>query len=266
MTRGHPVARFALGRNRLRIAIITIFAAFMLPLSPLHAAVEVTDIHGNTASVDVFEVTKDEADLLLNNRRLKLKKEEFPEDSWVKLTEYAKENGKLTLFPDVRIEVNVSTKRRQVPGSFYQKTMRMKPVLSITGKSTMAPIPEAEATFVLIAEETSAKYRYRTEELSVLNVEKMEIPAVENGNKRTFEFEEIEQTYDADKDYTNIGGLVYKYYIFGLRDPETSSIVYFETNDPELRQYIGDDLDRKERFLALKKGSKFIAGDEKPEN
>ncbi len=235
----------------------TIIVLAGLGMLSLQAEIEITDTRGNTAKVHVFEVTDQEANLLVNQQRRTLALDELTKESRERLIKFAREHGKFKLFPKLRIEVNVATQRRRVGSSSYMKTQTMKPSAVITGASSMEPIPEATATMVLITQETEAKYVARAEDLEVLANETIDIPEALDGQRRKFDFQENTQYYDSDRDHTNIGGKVYKYYIFGLRDKKTGSLVDFQTNDPELKKYIENNPGDKEKFLKMKVGQKF---------
>jgi hypothetical protein len=159
-------------------------------------------------------------------------------------------------FPGLRIQAKVATKRDQVQGSGYMQTMHISPSVVVEGATTQ-PQGAMEATMLIIAMDTRAKYTERREVYGVHAAETVQIPAVDKATKREFDFKTSKTKFDAYKDTTNIGGAVYKWYIFGLRDAESKQILHFETNCPALEKYTKASPDARDKFLALKSGAPF---------
>lgn len=164
-------------------------------------------------------------------------------------------NGK---YPALMVQVAVGTQqRREGGGSSYRKSMTISPKLTIDGASRMLPIPEAEAVMLIITMDTKAKYVNNDESFKVLTAETIPIPAAQTGDRRSFNFGESQVTFDSYRDNSNIGGDVYKYYVFGLRDPATKALLDFKTNNPPLLTFVKAHPEKRDEFLNYRQGQKF---------
>ncbi len=159
-------------------------------------------------------------------------------------------------FPSINVQLTVGAPTRPVPGSFYRKSMTFQPKLTIEGARMLA-IPAAQATVLIVTMDTRAKYVQNREVYSVYSSETIDIPEVKTGERRQFEFTSGTTTYDAYRDNSNVGGEVYKYYIFGLRDPQTKALIDFKTNNPALLTLCKSHPDKRDEFLGMAKGAKF---------
>lgn len=159
--------------------------------------------------------------------------------------------------PALNVQVGVGTQQRAEKGSSYRKTMTISPKVTIDGPGRMVPIPALEATMLIITMDTRAKYRDNVEVFSVHAAETIPIPAVPTGDRRQFAFGESWVTYDSYRDNSNVGGAIYKYHVFGLRDPATKAILDFKSNNPPLLTFIKAHPEKREEFLTLQKGAKF---------
>jgi hypothetical protein len=166
------------------------------------------------------------------------------------------QTAKVGEFPSVRVQVTVGTQQRRL-GDSYRKSMEINPKVVIEGAARLQAIPAAEATMLVITMDTAAKYRGGVESYKIHTAQTLPIPAATSGERRTFTFESSTVTYDSYRDSTNIGGQVYKYFIFGLRDAATKEIVDFETNNAGLAALCKTDPAKREEFLALKAGGKL---------
>lgn len=162
-------------------------------------------------------------------------------------------------YPGVIVQVGVGTQQRPQPGSFYKKTMNISPKFTLEGSSRLVPLPAAEATMMIITMDTAAKYKAGEEVYKVHTTETIPVPAAANGNKRQFAFAESSVTYDSYRDTSNVGGEVYKYYIFALRDAASKEIVDFKTNNMQLQNYAKANPDKRAELLAMATGGKFPA-------
>lgn len=151
----------------------------------------------------------------------------------------------------------MGTQQRAEKGSFYRKTMNIEPKMTIEGPSRLVGVPAVEATMLIITMDTRAKYKENNEVFNVYTAETIQVPAAATGDRRQFEFSPSSVTFDAYRDNSNVGGEVYKYYVFGLRDVATKQIVDFKTNNPPLLTYIKAHPEKREEFLSLTKGSRF---------
>lgn len=162
-------------------------------------------------------------------------------------------------FPALKIEVTVAARQRSESGSFYRKTMTVEPKFTMESTSRLAEIPAAEAVMMIITMDTRAKYKENREAYLVHGVETIPVPAVKTGERRQFSFAEYSLTYDGYRDNSNVGGEIYKYYIFALRDPRTKTLIDLKTNNPPLAAFCKANPDKRESFLAMPKGKPFPA-------
>lgn len=162
-------------------------------------------------------------------------------------------------YPGVIVQVGVGTQQRPLPGSFYRKTMNISPKFSLEGSSRLMGLPAAEATMLIVTMDTAAKYKAGEEVYKVHATETLPVPAAPNGNKRQFAFAESTVTYDSYRDSSNVGGEVYKYYIFALRDAASKEIVDFKTNNAQLQNYAKANPDKRAEILGMATGGKFPA-------
>jgi len=160
-------------------------------------------------------------------------------------------------YPALNIQVTVGTQERAQPGSFYRKTMNILPKVTIDGPGRMTSIPAAEATMLIVTMNTRAKFKENRDILKVYSAETLPIPEAKTGDRRQFSFAESTATFDGYRDSSNVGGELYKYYIFGLRDPGTKEIIDFKTNDPALLAFCKEHPEKRDDFLNLAKGAKF---------
>ncbi|MEO7859462.1 MAG: hypothetical protein ABIU05_03300 [Nitrospirales bacterium] len=137
--------------------------------------------------------------------------------------------------------------------------MTVSPKMTIEGASRLVAIPAAEATMVIVTMNTRAKYTENREAYLVHGTETMPIPEAPTGARRDFAFEEYTLTFDAYRDSSNVGGEVYKYFVFGLRDPATRELIDFKTNYPSLAAFCKAHPEKREEFLGLGKGKSFPA-------
>jgi hypothetical protein len=160
--------------------------------------------------------------------------------------------------PSLRIQASVGTSRRAVEGSTYRKTMALRPKLIIEhATSRMQGVPALEATMVVVSMETRAKYVQRQNVYKVASAETLQIPAAAGGERREVNFQEKSLVYDADRDSTNVGGEVYKFFICGVRDPATRQLIYFNTSDAKLESICRANPAKREELLKMRAGATF---------
>jgi hypothetical protein len=135
--------------------------------------------------------------------------------------------------------------------------MDIKPKVTIAGLNRTAPLPAAEATLMIITMDTRAKYVGRAEDYKVNETETVPIPAAETGAQRALTFTGATVSFDSYRDSSNVGGEVYKYYILGVRDPETGEVANFETNNTQLAAYVKAHPEKRAEILKFAKGAKF---------
>jgi hypothetical protein len=160
-------------------------------------------------------------------------------------------------YPALNVQVTVGTQERAQPGSFYKKTMAILPKVTIDGPGRMTSIPAAEAVMLIITMNTKAKFKDNKDVLKVYSAETLPIPEAKTGDRRQFSFAESNVTFDGYRDNSNVGGELYKYYIFALRDPGTKEIIDFKTNNMALVELCKAHPEKRDDFLNLSKGAKF---------
>ena len=160
-------------------------------------------------------------------------------------------------FPALNAQVVIGTQQRRNEGYSYRKTMTIAPKLTLAGAGRLTAIPAAEAEMMIITMDTRAKYKAKTEVYQVHTKQTLPIPAASNGEPRQFAFDEIVTSYDSYRDTSNIGGDVYKYYVFALRDPESKAVVDFKTNHPGLVAVVKTQPAKRDEVLKLEKGKRF---------
>lgn len=158
-------------------------------------------------------------------------------------------------YPSLRIQAKVGSRRRQVEGSSYMKTMTVTPEVAIESAATQ-PMAAASATFLLITMSTADKYKRGTEQLTVATNQSLEIPAVAKGSRRNFEFASLQTQFDSERDSTNVGGLVYKYFIMAVFSDD-KQFLHFETNCTTLAKHLQAHPELRTKFLGMKPGESF---------
>jgi len=137
--------------------------------------------------------------------------------------------------------------------------MAIVPKVTIDGPGRMASIPAAEATMLIITMDTRARFKDNKEICKVYSAETLPIPEVKTGDRRQFSFAESTVSFDGYRDSSNVGGEIYKYYIFGLRDPGTKEIIDFKTNNVALLALCKAHPEKRDEFLNLSKEAKLPA-------
>lgn len=160
--------------------------------------------------------------------------------------------------PAVRVQVVVGTSQKRI-GDSYRKEMTINPKATVEGTSRIAPLPAFDATMLIVTMDTRAKYVRGQEAYSVHTSETLPLAEAPNGNPRPLAFEESSVTFDSYRDASNVGGAVYKYYVFGLLDAATKTIVDFQTNHSQLAAFCKTHPEKRDEVLQLKKGAKFPA-------
>jgi hypothetical protein len=249
-----------------KIAVVLLGTGLLsLPLTKAQANQEpsdpgkeltISDLKGQTLVGTITEANQREFSFLVNGRVMKIPLAVLSGDSREKVLETAKAEGKYDAFPELRIQVTVGTKRRQ-GDAWYVKQMEISPKFVIEAQSMMDSIPPAEAVMIIITMDTREKYVRRVEKFTVEAAETIKIPAADSGKRRDFAFEPTFVDYDMYRDHTNVGGKVYRYFIFGLVDPETDYVLDFQTNCQNLSKYVAAHPGKRKEFLKLRKGDPF---------
>lgn len=160
--------------------------------------------------------------------------------------------------PSLRVQPTVGTHQRTINAAASRKSMEITPKLTIEGTSGLLPVPHLEATMLIVTMETHARYTQGQTLYTINSKDTADIPAADGG-RRQFDFPTSTVEFDANRDSSNSGGLVYKYFIFALRDPEAGTIVDFQTNFPALAALCRDHPERRAEFLDLAQGAKVPA-------
>src|ERR1700741_3681877 len=114
--------------------------------------------------------------------------------------------SKMGDFPPLRVQALVGTREHPTGKSGYHKEMEISPKLIVEGTSTMARIPAAEATLVVITMETPAKFGEHREVCKVASAETLPLPGAGMGARREFNFGQLSLRFDCDRDSSNVGG------------------------------------------------------------
>ena len=158
-------------------------------------------------------------------------------------------------YPALRVQAKVGIMRKPVPGSFYLKTMTMTPEIVIESAPTQ-PMSAGSASFVLITMDTEEKYRRSEQMCKVATNETLPIPEVQKGSRRKFEFAGMKSQFDGDRDASNVGGDVYKYYMMAVF-ADDKQFLHFETNCPALEKHLAAHPEERLKYLGLQPGTKF---------
>lgn len=179
-------------------------------------------------------------------------------NSGFELVQFTAEKDTQSSVPPLRVQAMVGTQQRRLAGgTSYRKQMDINPKMVIEGAIKARAIPELEAVMIIVTMDTRAKYVNRREVYRVESAQTIQIPAATDGSRREFPFESSSVNFDSWRDHTNLGGATYKYYVFGLRDPQTKAIIDFQTNNPQLASLAKVKPERREDFLSLTKGAEF---------
>jgi hypothetical protein len=251
-----PVVQVSFHSFVRRLAPKVIAVLVVLPWTAL-GEITLTGQTGTKVTGEVLRVTASDAILQVHNQRASLKLAQLTDESRTELIEYAKKRGVYAPFPPLKITPVVATQQRRL-GSSYLKEMEVQPRVTIAGTSRLDAIPAAEATMIIVTMDTRAKYTEKREVYKVHTAETLPVPAG-TGEPRQFAFAPSSVTFDSWRDTTNVGGAVYKYYIFGVRDPESKAIIDFQTNNPGLAALCKSHPEKREEFLSLQKGADFPA-------
>jgi hypothetical protein len=221
------------------------------------AEITLTDIRGQKATVEVTEATPSQISFVMQGRKGAIKLSELSEDSQAAVVAYAKSKNIYRAFPPLIVQVKVALQRRNSEQSYYETNAKLTSAVVVEGKAKLAAVPAAEATIVLITQDTREKYVKHVEKLKVWATDTVSIPAAGSGERREFPFATAELVYDLARDPTNVGGNEYKYYIFGLRDPESKQLVDFQSNCPPVMHYAELHPEARDTLLSLRKGEPF---------
>ncbi|OAI58129.1 hypothetical protein AYO49_01345 [Verrucomicrobiaceae bacterium SCGC AG-212-N21] len=159
-------------------------------------------------------------------------------------------------YPQLRVTPKVATKRDEQRGTGYMEQMTINPTVTVESLAT-SKIADASATMIIITMDTREKYVSRREVFNVHTAETIPVPAADRGGKREFEFKSSKVRYDAYRDASNVGGAIYKWYIFGLRDAATKQLLHFETNNTQLTKHVTANPGDRDKFLSLAVKSEF---------
>jgi hypothetical protein len=237
------------------VALLSLAVVFLTHF--VFAEITLTDRAGAKTTGEVLRVTREEALLEVNRQRTAIKLNDLSDTSRAAVVADAQKKGVHTPFPPLRVQPIVGTQQRRLGTSSYRKEMEIAPRATVEAVNRLAPLPEAEATMIVITMDTRAKYTARQEVYRVHDAQTVKLSAAATGERRQIAFEPSSVTYDSYRDNSNIGGEVYKYFIFGLRDAESKTVVDFQTNHPQLAALCKKDHAKREEFLVLKKGAKF---------
>jgi len=222
----------------------------------VRAEITLTDIHGQKATIEVTAATPSQVSFVMQGRKGAIKFSELSEDSQAAVVAYAKSKNLYRAFPPLIVQVKVALQRRNSETTYYETNAKLTSAVVIEGKDKFELVPAAEATIVLITQDTYEKYVKHVEKLKVWATDTVSIPAGAAG-RREFPFATAELVYDLARDTTNVGGNEYKYYIFGLRDPESKQLIDFQSNCPPVTRYAELHPEARDTLLSLRKDASF---------
>ena len=164
-------------------------------------------------------------------------------------------------YPGLRVQASVGTRTKPVPGSSYMKTMSISPAVVIESAQTQ-PMAAASITCLLITMDTGDKYRRGEQTCKIATTETIGVPAVLKGSRRKFEFAPLQTRFDSDRDKSNVGGDVYKYFLLAVVSDD-DKFLYLETSCPGLAKHLETHPEERVRYLGLKPGVTFSSNFQK---
>ena len=214
---------------------------------------ELTDTKGRKIAVEVTALKSTEVvgKRVTSGKKVEVALDKLDPENRKALEAFAKEHGLLDLYPELTVQVTVRDSTPRQKGSFYLRFNFMTPRMSIEGPR-LEPIPAIKATVLTICAETKALYRDRQKVYAVKGRSTRTFEAVEAGDIRKRDFDTVKLQFDEDKNRTNVGGWIYKYWIAFLQEPESNRIIGFETNFVSLRKYLENNPAEIKTFLEKK--------------
>ncbi len=254
MTRS-PQAWFTKKMKATRPAI-AIALGLVLSCLPGNAAAEalftvVSAAKTGEIEVDVESVTDTTLHYIHGSKRKKMKLARLDPANREALVAFARERGIYDRYPPLKIQVAIRDNDKLKSNSSYMRHLWLIPRLVIEGEEALTPIPPVEATISVICADTKALYRDRRKHYQVRTKETLLIPAAPDSARREIDFKTFELEFDEDKNSSNVGGWIYKYWICCLRDPETKRIVRFETSYNLLEKYVEENPGERNRFVEI---------------
>lgn len=158
-------------------------------------------------------------------------------------------------YPSLRVQASVGTRTKPVPGSSYMKTMTISPAVVIESAQTQ-PMAAASITCLLITMNTRDKYVRSEQTCKIATSETIGVPAVIKGSRRKFEFAPLQTRFDSDRDKSNLGGEVYKYFLLAVLSDD-QKFLYLETSCPGLDKHLQEHPEERVKFLGLQPGASF---------
>jgi len=217
------------------------------------------DTSGRTIEIEVKSVTPQEVQFISKKRlsTVPLAKIEDRES----LIAFAQKNGLYNAYPKLDAQVTVRDKDRRQEGSRYMRDVWITPILSLVSENKMEPLQEIEAVMFIICENTKSKYRTKKKEYQFKGKQKIKIPGVKKGgDQRTFEFDTIKLEFDEDRNRSNLGGWVYKYYLCMLTDPKTGDVITYRTNFDRLEALLETNPAKQKACLEMRVGDDISRG------
>jgi hypothetical protein len=164
-------------------------------------------------------------------------------------------------YPGLHVQASVGIRSKAVPGSSYMKTMTISPAVVIESAQTQ-PMAAASITCLLITMDTGDKYRRGEQTCKIATTETIGVPAVLKGSRRKFEFAPLQTRFDSDRDKSNVGGDVYKYFLLAVVSDD-QKFLYLETSCPGLDKYLETHPEERVKYLGLKPGVTFSSNFQK---
>lgn len=207
------------------------------------------DGQGRSIEVEVEKVTLKEVTFERNGRKTGLLLSRLEPGNQEKLVQMAKKKAIYHRYPKLIPQVAVRDKDARKSGSSYMRSLWLTPQLTLDSDERLEPIAPLKATIQVICADTEALYARRKKEYAIRVKDTLEIPAAKNGDRRSFDFKTFKLEFDEDRDSSNTGGWIYRYWILTLRDPESNAVVQWKTNFGALEKHIEEWPEERDKYL-----------------
>ncbi len=223
---------------------------FLLPISA--AEIEVTDVQGRSMNVEVMSYTQSSGNVRIkrieDGQFFNVKLDVFDATSQEAIVANApKAKAELV------IKVSVGKRRKDQAGSSYMKDQTISASFTVENDSRDIDFPEGEATLFLIGRQTRRYSEDDADYGKVLSKQKFQV-AVNPGEEKEFEAQQIVTSYDSDRDFTNVGGFEYYGYLLVLKDSD-GLVHTVETSIGSLKKDVEEDPTMGEKLSQLAKDS-----------
>jgi hypothetical protein len=252
------------GRRAAALLVSTL--SQWLAIAPLGAAepFKLVDDRGRSIDVEVESVNATEVKFARDGKPSGLLLARLDPGNREALLAMAKEKKIFNRYPPLDVQVTVRDSDRRQEDSSFMRHLWLTPTMTLEPGDRLLPVPELEATIQVICAETQALYVERRKLYQVRVRDKLAVPAAANGERRNFEFKTFELEFDEDRNRSNVGGWIYRYWICTLRDPASGMVVLVKTNYDALQKHLEQFPGERDRYIALGVGGEMPAKFEDP--